>query len=172
MGQLGPDGYSVMHWTGKPHRKVRVHRVTYALANGVLFEALDSTIAIRHSCDTRACINPDHLSPGTWADNVRDSVKRHRHAVAFEEVAGVVVGLCVNGHDLATVGVYDHGIQKTGYRLRQCLACKRARGRAYQRRVFVSMVDRGYCSKGHVLCFAGTIGKNNRCFMCFLEKCA
>jgi hypothetical protein len=36
-------------------------------------------IQARHTCDTPACINPDHIVPGTMADNVRDSVSRGRN---------------------------------------------------------------------------------------------
>jgi hypothetical protein len=32
-----------------------------------------------HTCDVRACINPDHLYEGTVTDNNRDTVRRGRH---------------------------------------------------------------------------------------------
>lgn len=32
-----------------------------------------------HSCDNPACINPDHLRPGTQKDNVADMRSRNRH---------------------------------------------------------------------------------------------
>jgi len=35
---------------------------------------------IRHTCDNRLCINPEHLIAGTHADNVRDRVARGRSA--------------------------------------------------------------------------------------------
>jgi hypothetical protein len=33
-----------------------------------------------HSCDNRACCNPEHLRDGTMADNVADTIQRKRHA--------------------------------------------------------------------------------------------
>lgn len=37
-------------------------------------------MVIRHTCDNRLCINPEHLIAGTHADNVRDRVARGRSA--------------------------------------------------------------------------------------------
>lgn len=37
-------------------------------------------LLVRHSCDVGMCVNPDHLSVGTHADNKSDSVTRNRHA--------------------------------------------------------------------------------------------
>lgn len=33
---------------------------------------------VRHRCDHRPCVNPDHLLGGTHADNMRDTAERHR----------------------------------------------------------------------------------------------
>lgn len=38
-------------------------------------------LVIRHTCDNRRCINPDHLIIGTHQDNVKDRVARGRSAV-------------------------------------------------------------------------------------------
>lgn len=34
---------------------------------------------VLHSCDTPACVNPDHLRVGTPLDNMQDKMKRNRH---------------------------------------------------------------------------------------------
>lgn len=53
------------------------HRMAYELANGS--SSLSSTQVIRHACDQRRCVRPDHLLPGTQRDNMRDVADRDRH---------------------------------------------------------------------------------------------
>jgi hypothetical protein len=36
-------------------------------------------LVVRHSCDNPGCVNPEHLSLGTDADNTADKVARKRH---------------------------------------------------------------------------------------------
>lgn len=43
---------------------------------------------IRHKCDNRACINPDHLETGTTLDNMQDKVDRNRQARLPGELNG------------------------------------------------------------------------------------
>lgn len=51
------------------------HRVAYVLAKG----DIPAGLVVRHTCDTPACVNPDHLVLGTQGDNNRDTVKKRRH---------------------------------------------------------------------------------------------
>lgn len=51
-----------------------VHRVVYAIVHG----PFDSNLVVRHSCDNPSCVNPEHLSVGTHADNMQDAVARGR----------------------------------------------------------------------------------------------
>lgn len=51
-----------------------MHRYIFDKANGPIPKGL----VVRHSCDTPACINIDHLSLGTILDNIRDRHSRGR----------------------------------------------------------------------------------------------
>lgn len=35
---------------------------------------------VKHSCDNKRCVNPKHLSVGTYRDNLREALARKRHA--------------------------------------------------------------------------------------------
>lgn len=70
-GQLMPEGYGRVHTSGGGEY---AHRVAFFLEHGYLPDGV-----IRHICDVRQCVNPDHLEPGTQAENVEDMVHRGRH---------------------------------------------------------------------------------------------
>ena len=42
------------------------------------FGDVPSPLVVRHKCDNRKCINPEHLEVGTIQDNVNDRMKRKR----------------------------------------------------------------------------------------------
>lgn len=68
-------------WDGYPLRtqkfkRILMHREAYEKAHGPIPKGM----VVRHKCDNRRCINPDHLELGTHADNVRDRVERGRSA--------------------------------------------------------------------------------------------
>lgn len=62
----------------------KAHRVSYEIFKG----QFDRSLHILHSCDNPSCVNPDHLSLGTNADNVFDSMKKGRRftKVSFRKV--------------------------------------------------------------------------------------
>ena len=60
------DGYGVMSYVGKSN--ILAHRVAYMFKTGTIPEGL----RVLHSCDNPPCCNPNHLSVGTQADNVKD----------------------------------------------------------------------------------------------------
>ena len=55
----------------------RIYRHYYRLYNG----NIPKGSVIRHTCDNKLCINPEHLVIGTHKDNVMDRVSRGRSAI-------------------------------------------------------------------------------------------
>jgi hypothetical protein len=68
---LDKGGYGNIWYEGKSQK---VHRVAYLVFKGPIPKGLH----VRHSCDTRPCCEPTHLSVGTNLDNVMDRVSRDR----------------------------------------------------------------------------------------------
>lgn len=60
--------------TDKSRRNAQAHRVCYEQFVGPIPDGL----VLLHECDTPACINPKHLSPGTHKDNWKDMHKKGR----------------------------------------------------------------------------------------------
>ena len=71
-------GYPIITYFG---RHLNVARLVYERSKGTIPEGL----LLRHVCDNRKCINPDHLIPGTVKDNSRDMVVRGRADHPFGE---------------------------------------------------------------------------------------
>jgi hypothetical protein len=55
----------------KGPRRSLAHRASYKLFKGELENSLD----VLHSCNTRSCVNPEHLREGTNRDNALDMLK-------------------------------------------------------------------------------------------------
>jgi len=72
------------HWKdydGYPRIKIGGVKMPVShLAYERRFGPVPQGLILRHTCDNPACINPEHLVPGTHADNVADRVQRGRSA--------------------------------------------------------------------------------------------
>lgn len=70
------NGYGRVTIAGK---KMRTHRFSYMIHHELTQEDIKG-IVIRHTCDNPSCVNPNHLIPGTPADNIHDAIERGRNA--------------------------------------------------------------------------------------------
>jgi hypothetical protein len=67
----GEDGYPRIQFNNE---YMGLHRYIYILHKGQIPEGK----LIRHTCDNRKCINPEHLLIGTHSDNINDAKERNR----------------------------------------------------------------------------------------------
>jgi len=65
------SGYALIHSQGK---RTLVHRFIYTQC----FGEIPTGLMVRHKCDNRMCINPEHLLLGTHQDNMDDATERNR----------------------------------------------------------------------------------------------
>lgn len=80
------NGYGVARLDKRTNHS---HRVAWILSTG---EVPNHITVVRHKCDNRICVNPNHLELGTHADNANDRIQRkgdqkgeHNYAAKFTE---------------------------------------------------------------------------------------
>lgn len=72
-GGLSDNGYGKAQFG----TKIRLaHRISYELATGV---PVPDGMNVCHSCDNKACVNPDHLWIGSQLENIHDMLAKERH---------------------------------------------------------------------------------------------
>lgn len=93
---LNSDGYPRAGRKGDSN--IKVHREVFFLVNGFYPDV------VRHSCDNRKCINPDHLLGGDNLDNIQDRVDRGRtNGHIPQETKGVVIDMRKHKNSYRTI---------------------------------------------------------------------
>ncbi|MGW4603741.1 HNH endonuclease [Streptomyces sp. NPDC004532] len=70
-GAVINSGYGIFWLRGK--KKITAHRYAFMRANSGVTPPV-----VRHACDVKLCVNPEHLTAGTNRDNSADMVSRRR----------------------------------------------------------------------------------------------
>lgn len=107
-----PSGYGVLYFRGKNQG---AHRVSYRVFKG----RIPPGMFVCHKCDTRACVNPEHLFLGTHTDNMRDCSAKNRfphgrnHPMPnrrLDEASVLMIRSRRRAGDLTNVLALDYGV--------------------------------------------------------------
>ena len=99
---------NVTHGYGKIQVNKRTHNA-HRIIYEVLVGPIPDGLVVDHLCRNKLCVNPDHLEPVTWAENIRRGIHTNQYA---KQVT------CIRGHD------FDY-ITPDGRR--QCKTCAKLR---------------------------------------------
>ena len=73
-GPMGTVGYGQTKFRNPSRGPEFAHRLAFT----TWVRSLARGEYVLHHCDKKACINPDHLWPGTQKDNIRDAIAKGR----------------------------------------------------------------------------------------------
>jgi hypothetical protein len=113
------QGYGLIRASGVgKNLMLRTHRVAWELQNGSVPDGMH----ILHRCDNPPCCNPNHLFPGTDADNMKDMAAKGRN---FNPHAAKTH--CPHGHPYSG----DNLRLENNGKNRRCATCKRGKDVRY-----------------------------------------
>lgn len=96
LGATGGDGYGVLRHDG---RSWLAHRLVCSLVG----REPTAGLVVRHRCDQRMCVRPEHLDVGTQQDNAFDRERRGRGMHTTQPHRQV----SQSRHGMAKLGIYE-----------------------------------------------------------------
>lgn len=83
-GTVGRNGYGVMQRGRRGEGLVTTHRLSFEIHHGTV----PAGMVVMHSCNNKRCVNPSHISAGTYSQNNIDALndglrKPAAHCAAF-----------------------------------------------------------------------------------------
>lgn len=123
-GMTNNYGYGLIQDSGRNGKRWFAHRYSWYIHNGDIPEPKGYHGAVvRHKCDNRLCVNPEHLEIGTQVDNVNDMDDRGRRV----SVGSGKRTHCKRGHELNA----DNTYVRPSNGARCCAICKKNRRYRY-----------------------------------------
>jgi predicted DNA-binding protein YlxM (UPF0122 family) len=94
------DDYGVLYTNGE---YVQAHRLSYRAFNG----AIPDGHVVRHRCDNRLCVRPDHLETGTHGQNMSDITRFGENMISLAPAEIIEIAQANNARWTALADAYD-----------------------------------------------------------------
>lgn len=120
-GFINKDGYGTFNQAGR--KSILAHRWSYVLHNSEIPEGM----AIDHLCRNRNCVNPEHLEPVSWKENLARGFNAKRLKTH-----------CPQGHEYNEENTYTINSERGQHRM--CRVCRYERNKLVSQRKRVQNV--------------------------------